>query len=47
MLEEGTIAPALSEDEGWPVEDIDGWNVDLEQLRQQGPVLLVLIRGFT
>ncbi|MBW2537456.1 MAG: hypothetical protein JRI55_38570 [Deltaproteobacteria bacterium] len=47
MLAEGTIAPTLSEDDSWPVEDIDGWNVDLVQLHQQGPIFVVLIRGFT
>jgi hypothetical protein len=47
MLEEGDAAPELRDEQGEPARDMDGSAVSLEELRSEGPVLLVFLRGFS
>lgn len=47
MLRPGTPAPTLGEEQGPPVTDINDQKVEIDAFTSQGPLLLVLLRGFS
>jgi hypothetical protein len=47
MLKAGEMAPELRDAEGDPVHGVDGEPVQIEELRSEGPVVLVFLRGFS
>ena len=47
MLKKGQSAPQLAEGQDQPIQTIDGRSVTITELSRKGPVVMVLLRGFS